>query len=207
MDPLKHLQSPILRFASLLFLLSPAVSFGQQVIQRGPFNKPAQVLDETQQWTIPLLVSSDKEIEVYIADITATTWLSRNYPDFQNRGTYILSTFTRYKTVNACRANQISWGNGDAAHLDACNDIGYRVRQLKIDTGQRSVQLLMAAMIDQDGDLVPESIQDSSYFKTWDQLDATTQKAILKTNDLVTRQMQRYDAKVHNDPSPRRTVR
>ncbi|RZU42972.1 hypothetical protein [Edaphobacter modestus] len=191
----------VFRIASLLILLFPGMSFGQQVVQRGPFGKPTQVLDETQQWTIPLLVSSDRDVEIYIPDVTTTTWLSRNYSDFQNRGTYTLSTFTLYRTVNACRANQISWGMGDAAHLDACNDIGYRVRQIRIDPNQKSAQILMAAMVDQDGQIDPESVQEPSTFRTWDQLGATTQNAILKTNEIVTRQMRIYDAKIHNDHS------
>jgi hypothetical protein len=195
------------RAALLLLLLLPALSFGQQVVQRGPFGKPLQVYDDTQQWTTPLLVSSDRDIEIYIPDVTATPWLSRNYADFQNHGTYTLSTFTLYKTVRACRANQVSWGMGDAAHLDACNDIGYRVRQLTIDPNQKSVQILMAAMVDQSGEIDSTSLQESSTFRTWDQLDDTTQKAILKANELVTRQMKIYDAKVHNDHPPRSTVR
>lgn len=207
MDSRKRRHFKIFRIASFLLLLFPGMSFGQQVIQRGPFNKPTQVLDETQQWTIPLLVSSDRDVEVYVPDVTTTAWLSRNYPDFHDRGTYTLSTFTLYKTVNACRANQISWGMGDAAHLDACNDIGYRVRQITVDLGQKSAQILMAAMVDQDGQIVPESVQEPAIFRTWDQLDPTTQKAILKTNDLVTRQMRLYEAKVYNDHSPRRTIR
>lgn len=195
------------RAAPLFLLLCPTLSFGQQVVQRGPFGKPVQVYDETEQWTVPLLVSADRDVEIYIPDITSTTWLSRNYPDFLNRGTYVLTTFTLYKTVRACRANQVSWGMGDAAHLDACNDIGYRVRQLTIDPNQKSAQILMAAMVDQDGGIVPESAQESNVFRTWDQLDPTTQRAILKTNDLVTRQMRIYDAKVHNDHPRRGTVR
>jgi hypothetical protein len=195
----KYRYFEVFRIASLLLLLSPRMSFGQQVVQRGPFGKPTQVLDETEQWTIPLLVSSDREVEVYIPDVTTTTWLSR--------GTYTLSTFTLYKTVNACRANQISWGMGDAAHLDACNDIGYRVRQITIDPNQKSAQILMAAMVDLDGQIDPESVQEPSTFRTWDQLDTTTQRAILKTNEVVTRQMRIYDAKVHNDHPPRGALR
>jgi hypothetical protein len=185
--------------AVFLLLLLPSAGISQQVIQRGPFGKPAQVLDETQQWTIPLLVSSDRSLEIYIPDISSSAWLSRNYSDFINHGTYTLSTFTLYKTVEACRANQIRWGMSDNAHLDACNDIKYRARQIVVDPNQKSVQLLSAAMVDQDGQIVPESVQEPSTFRTWDQLDPATQQAILKTNELVTRQMKIYDAKVHND--------
>lgn len=197
----------ILRTASLIFLLLPATGICQQIIQRGPFGKPSQVLDETQQWTIPLLVASAHGLEIYIPDVTSTAWLSRNYSDFINRGTYTLSTFTLYKTVEACRANQIRWGMGDAQHLDACNDIKYRARQIVVDPNQKSVQLLSAAMVDEDGQIVPESAQEPATFRTWDQLDAAAQQAILRTNELVTRQMRVYDAKVHNEHPSRGRIR
>lgn len=198
-------------FRVLILLLSPAAAFSQQIIQHGPFSKPVQVLDETQQWTTPLLVASDDNLEIYIPDVTSTDWLSLNYPDFQNHGTYTISIFSSYRKVKACRDNFVSLGQGDAAHMDACPNIGYRVRQITVDPNQKSVQLLYAAMVDQDGSVIPDFVQQSSAFRTWDQLDATTQKAILKTNDLVTQQMRRYDARLqssHNPPrasSPRTT--
>lgn len=194
------------RTASLIFLLFPTLGFCQQIIQRGPFGKPVQVFDETQQWTTPLLVSDDKSVEIYIPDVTATDWLGRNYPDFQNRGTYTLSIFSRYKSVQACRDNFVSLGQGDAAHMDTCTDIGYRVRQVTVDPNQKSVQLLFAAMVDLDGSIIPASAQQSSTFRTWDQLDATTQKALLKTDELVTQQMRRYDRRVQSPQTPPRTA-
>lgn len=200
-------------FRVFILLLSPAFGFGQQIIQHGPFGKPEQVFDETQQWTTPLLVSSDSNVEIYIPDVTSSDWLSRNYPDFQNRGIYTLSIFSFYKSVRACRENFVSLGQGDTAHMDACPNIGYRVRQIVVDPNQKSVQLLYAAMVDQEGSVIPDFVQQSSIFRTWDQLDATTQKAILKTNDLVAQQMRRYDARLqsnHTNPrstSPRTTPR
>ena len=207
MAPNRRHPLSIFRATSLLLLLLPSAGICQQVIQRGPFGRPAQVLDETQQWTIPLLVSSGRGLEIYIPDVTSTAWLSRNYSDFINHGTYTLSTFTLYKTVEACRANQVRWGMGDADHLDACNDIKYRARQIVVDPNQKSVQLVSAAMVDEDGQIVPESVQDSPTFRTWDQLDPAAQQAILKTNELVTRQMKIYDAKVHNERPSRGHIR
>jgi hypothetical protein len=189
------------RAALLLLLLFPSLSFGQQVVQRGPFGKPISVYDETQQWSAPLLLASDNDIEIYIPDVTANDWLSRNYSDFEIRGIYTLSLFTRYKTAAACRANQTSWGMGDAEHLDACKDIGYRIRQVKIEPGQKSVQILLAAMVDRNGQVNTSSIQQTDTFKTWDQLDATAQKAILKANEIVVRQMRIYDARIQNTSS------
>ena len=189
----------ILSFTLLLLTgLFPASGFGQQVVQRGALGRPGQVLDETQQWSTPLLVASDHDVELYIPDVSNSEWLKRNYSDFIDKGQYVLSMFTFYRTPRACRANQIGWGNGDAAHLEACNDIGYRLRQAVVDTNQRTVTLMMAAMIGQDGEIVPSSIQHQSVTRTWTELDANTQAALKKANGLVAEQMRRYDRKVKN---------
>jgi hypothetical protein len=182
----------------LLILMLGKTSLGQQIVQRGALGQPSQVLDETQQWTVPLLVASDKDVMIYIPDITNPEWLRRNYPDFEHRGVYTLSMFTLYKTPEACRVNQIAWGLSDGAHLDACNWIGYRVRRAMIDPRQKSVTLIMAGMIDQNGQLDPKSIQDQSVSRPWDQLDANTQVALKKANGMVTEQMKIYDRKIHS---------
>ncbi len=182
----------------LLILVFANSIVGQQIVQRGALGQPSQVLDETGQWTVPLLVASDKDVHIYIPDVTNPEWLERNYPDFENRGIYILSMFTLYKTPEACRANQIAWGLSDGAHLDACNWIGYRVRRATIDPRQKSVTLIMAGMVDQNGQLDPGSIQDQSVSRSWNQLDANTQEALKKANALVTEQMRIYDRKLHS---------
>lgn len=87
---------------------------------------------------------------------------------------------------------------GDGAPLDACNWIGYRVRRATIDPQQKSVTLIMAGMIDQNGHLDPKSIQDQSVSRSWDQLDSNTQVALRKANGLVTEQMKVYDRKIHS---------
>lgn len=179
-------------------LLAPHPVPAQQVVQRGAFGKPDQVLDDTNQWTTPLLVASDHDVQIYIPDVTSPEWLKLNYPNFRDRRIYTLSIFTLYKTTEACRANQIGWGLGDAAHLNACVDIGYRVRQVTVDPNQKSVTLLMAAMVGQDGQIDPESIQRQSVFRTWDQLDVNSYTAIMKANALATEQLRRYDIKMQN---------
>jgi hypothetical protein len=172
---------------------------GQQIVQRGASGKPAQVLDETGQWTTPLLVAADRDVEIYMPDVTSPDWLKRNYPDFRDRGTYTLSLFTFYRTPTACRTNQTNWGLGDAEHLNACViGIGYRVRRGRVDPQQKSVTLLMAAMVGQDGAIDASSIQDEGVFRMWDQLDPNTQAALQKANALVTVQMKMYDQKMQS---------
>lgn len=169
----------------------------QQLIQRGPFSKPVQVLDETGQWTTPLLMFSDADVDLFIPDITAADWLNRNYPGFLDKGQYTVSMFTLYKTPRACRVNQTQSGFADAAHLDACMvTIRYRLRQALVDTQQKTVTLVTAAMLNQDGGMDPASVQHDSRTRSFSELDTGTQAALAKTNELVGKQMRLYDLRV-----------
>lgn len=180
----------------LLCGLVPAASFGQQVVQRGAFGKPAQVLDETMQWSTPLPLSSDHDVEIYIPDVTNADWLKKNYSDFEEKEQYVISFFTFYRNTKACRANQIAWGYSDAAHLDACNDISYRVRQVSVDAHLKTVTLMMAAMIGQDGQIVPSSVERQPISRSWADLDSNSQEALQKATALISQQMKIYDRKV-----------
>lgn len=193
------------RKTSLSALLTTALLLGaglsarcQQVVERGAFGKPAQVLDDTQEWTTPLLLASDADVQLYIPDITNPAWLKRNYPSYHSRGVYTLSMFTFYKTPEACRTNQINWGLGDNQHLTECDSISYRMRVASINPGDKSATLLIAAMVDTKGEILPASVQTQKVFRYWSQLDANTQKALKKANDLVAEQMKLYERKLQN---------
>lgn len=190
----------ILMFAfsvTCLFALVPGASFGQQVVQRGALGKPAQVLDDTGQWSTPLLVAGDHDVEMYIPDVTSTDWLQRNYADYEEKEQYVIAFLTFYRNTKACRANQIGWGHSDAAHLDACNDISYRVRQVNVDAHLKTVTLIMAAMIGEDGQIVPSSMERQPISRNWRDLDANSQEALDKATGMIAEQMKRYDRKVN----------
>jgi hypothetical protein len=194
-----------MRFTRLLISASVLVSFallystcasGQQVVQRGPFGRPAQILDETREWTTPFLLASDHDIEMYMPDVSSPAWLDANYSSFMDKEQYVLSFFTFYRTTEACRANQVAWGFSDGAHLDACVDIGYRIRRALVDKHSKTVTLIMAAMVGQDGRVEPDSVQTESITKTWSDLDPNTQAALQKSAGIVTAQMKAYDRRV-----------
>jgi hypothetical protein len=86
-------------FAALLVILSLASTcHAQQVVQRGALGTPSQMLDETGEWTTPLLVARDSDVEVYIPDVSNPEWLKRNYPDFWNKYQYVMTFLTFYRT-------------------------------------------------------------------------------------------------------------
>ena len=184
--------------AVVLVCTTAAVSVAQQVVVRGAFGKPAQMLDETGQWTTPLEVASDHDVEIYMADVSSPDWLKANYDAFEGRAQYVLTTLTFYKTPTACRANQIAWGYGDTAHLDACVTIGYRVRRATVDVNLKTVTLIEAAMVGQDGTLVNGSVERQGITRRWVEMDANTQTALDAATKLVTKQMDLYDRRLRS---------
>jgi hypothetical protein len=182
----------------MLLCLYSIASQGQQVIQRGAFGKPEQVLDDTGQWSTPLLVASSSDVQLYIPDVSNPDWLRKNYRDYIDRGTYTITMFTFYKTPAACRANQLAWGLGDKKNMDACATIGYRLREARIEPQGQSATLIQAAMVDQNGNIDRSSIQTQQEFRKWSQLDRTTESALRKTDVIVREQMKLYDEKMHS---------
>jgi hypothetical protein len=191
---MRDLRSAAQRIAlTALFLVSFSVLPAQQIVQRGALGTPALVQDDTDQWTAPLLLAEDHDVSIYMPDVSTPQWLQKNYDSYINKGTYVLTLFTFYRTPAACRANQIAWGLGDAAHLNACVDTGYRARRTLIDPVSRSITLQAAVMVDQSGYIQPSTLRDDQLFRTWDQLDGNTQVALKKADEFVTRQLKIYD--------------
>lgn len=187
---------PAAVIATLLAVV-PALA-AQQVVARGAFGRPAQVLDDTGQWSTPLTIASDNDVQISMPDVSNPDWLKKNYDSYQNQGNYTLTFFTRYKNPDACRANQTAWGLGDAAHLNACATVGYRVHTVRIDPHSRSVILLQAAMTDQNGNILPSLIEKRTAYRSWDQLDPINLAAIKKADTLVAAQMKSYYDRLNN---------
>ena len=188
----------VLSIALLTIVSLTRISQAQQVVQRGALGTPSQILDETGEWTTPLLVARDSDEEVYIPDVSNPEWLQRNYPDFWEKYKYEMTFLTFYRTSRACRANMIAWGYSDAAHVDACEkDISYRVRRLSVDTHLKTVTLTMAAMVDHAGQILPGSVEQQPTSRSWAELGANTQAAIAKATRFVAQQMKIYDQKLN----------
>ena len=195
---LPSIPMPTFRHTLALALLS-TYALAQQVIQRGSLGTPAQVFDDTGTWTTPFLAVPAKDVDIYLPDVSSQVWLRKNYRSFEDRGQYILTLFTRYRSPEACRANQVGWGLGDQAHLDACaTDIAYRVRTATVDINLKTVTLISAGMVDPDGNVDPASVQNSHPVRRWAELDPNTQKALDVATTEIARQMARYDRRVQS---------
>jgi len=76
-------------------------------------------------------------------------------------------------------------------------DISYRVRQVNVDAHLKTATLIMAAMIGEDGQIVPSSMERQPISRNWHELDANSQEALDKATGLIADQIKRYDRKVN----------
>jgi hypothetical protein len=170
----------------------------QQVIQTGALNAPTDVLTQDNQWSALISVLSNSDQDLYIEDPSTNAWLARNAQAFVDRGQYTITLVSFYKTVHACRADQIRAGFSDAAHVDACNNYRYRIRQIAVDAPQNTVTLLFSAMVFTGGTLDSTSIVRESRTRGFSGLDADSQKAVSDTTKLAGQQSDNYIARQQN---------
>ncbi len=66
---------------------APSPAAGTQVVQRGSGGAPSYILDDTQQWSVPVLVAQTEGVDLYVQDTSDPQWLARNYRDFPQHRT------------------------------------------------------------------------------------------------------------------------
>ena len=172
----------------------------QQVVQRGALGFPSAVLDENAQWSAPVELLTNGDVSVFMPDVSNAMWLNANAERFLNTGQYTLTLITFYKTRRVCRADQVLMGFSDAAHIDACNDIRYRVRQIAVNTPQKTITLLMSGTADESGTLDPGSIVHESRTRGFKDLGEEALGALTKATDIIAKQSLAYDRRINNIP-------
>ncbi|HEY4010142.1 MAG TPA: hypothetical protein VGM11_08330 [Acidobacteriaceae bacterium] len=184
-------------FALLLFgfVCTPArpqQGSPQQVIHTGALNAPSQVFTPGGQWAnlVPILSTSD--LDLFIEDPSSDTWLAHNAASFLDRGQYTITLVSFYKTRRPCREDQTRAGLSDAAHLNACDNYRYAIRQIAGDAPQNTVTLLFTAMVFSDGTLDTSSVRRENRTRGFSELGPDSQKALSEGTKLIARQAHIY---------------
>ncbi len=172
----------------------------QQVVQRGALGVPAAVLDENAQWSSPVELLSNNDVSVYMPDVSNSVWLDHNAENFLKTGQYTLTLVTFYKTRHTCRTDQVLLGFSDGAHIDACNVIRYRVRQIAVNTPQKTITLLMSGVADESGAVDPQSVLHETRTRGFKDLGDEALAALTKATDIIAKQSLAYDRRLNNTP-------
>lgn len=72
----------------VLCLCQDTTSGGPDSIIAGPFGEPRMVMSEGGEWSYPIKVFADSEVETFVPDITSPGWVSWHVEDFRQKGTY-----------------------------------------------------------------------------------------------------------------------
>lgn len=150
----------IITLLLLLFGMTVSAS-SQQLLQLGPFGKPVMVLDEGENWSIPIQVYSDSDVAYYVPDITTPGWVYWHKDYFKLTGKYNVSVITWNKTNNLC-LQHFSVNNGyDSTYQDNCKKLRYEQRLISIDTRNNTVTCLQEILMESDARLNPMNVTDS----------------------------------------------
>lgn len=129
---------------------------GQELLQPGLSGRPLTVMDEAENWSVPISVYSDQDTEMFIPDVTRPGWVQWHAAEYRRDGTYTVSLFSFYKTNRFCRQNMIAAGHGtDPKWLEACAELRYQRSLLKIDTRKRTVTVLDSLLMERDARFHP----------------------------------------------------
>ena len=81
------ISAPILAL-SMLCISQDLTSGGPDSIIAGPFGEPRMVMSEGGQWSYPIKVFANAEIETFVPDITSPGWVQWHVAEFRQKGTY-----------------------------------------------------------------------------------------------------------------------
>ena len=182
-----------LALATLAARAQQPASPSQQIVQVGALNVPSSVITDSGQWSTLLPILSTPDVDLFIEDPSNDDWLAHNAAPFLERGQYTVILVSFYKTLHACRTDQIYAGlASDAEHMDACNNYRYAVHRIAVDNPQNAVTLLFSAMVFSGGTLDDASIRRETHTRGITELDSNAQKALADTTKLVAKESRIY---------------
>jgi hypothetical protein len=166
-------------------------AFGQELLKLGPFGKPIQVMDEVGNWSIPIDLYSDPDVEVFIPDITTAGWISWHATQFRQTGIFLVSVFSFYKNDHLCRKERIPVGHEtDPKLLEACAALRYQRKLVSIDTRGGIITVLETILMGRDALPDPESL--TKMHSTFPLAKAAPKEAYDRMLAIVDREVNHY---------------
>ena len=74
-------------------------SGGRDSIIAGPFGEPRMVMSEGGEWSHPIKVFANKEVETFVPDITSQGWVSWHISEFRQKGIYFTYLYTYHRNT------------------------------------------------------------------------------------------------------------
>jgi len=175
----------------ILCLAIPA--FCQDILQPGPSGRPILVSDGAGHWSKPISVYSDRDVELFVPDITTPGWIQWNAREFRQAGTFGVYVYSLYKNDQACQRDRILVGHkADPKLLEACRLLRYQRKLVSIDTRRKTVRVFDVLLMERDALYNP--MRDTVFNQTvpLGKVSPEQRRAYNRMSEIVTREMGRY---------------
>jgi TonB family protein len=80
-----------------LCLGQDTTSGGPDSIIAGPFGEPRMVMSEGGEWSYPIKMFANSEVETFVPDITSPGWVSWHVSEFRQKGTYFIYLYIYHR--------------------------------------------------------------------------------------------------------------
>jgi TonB family protein len=180
----------ICRFAFLLLLLASA--FGEPLIIAGPFGVPLKVQDGLGNWTSPIRIYSDADIDIYIPDITSMAWKSWSAEQFRREGTFNIRLTMFYKTDKVCLSDLPPSQRDRPEYRSACRQMRYETEDVLVDMRRSLVQTSMLIAAEEDAVVHPEFVTTPKTVSPLSSFNHPTAVSIATVSTLVSQEIAAY---------------
>jgi hypothetical protein len=172
-------------------LLPPA--FSQELLKLAPFGRPIAVMDDGDNWSIPISLYSDSDVELFVPDITTEGWISWHVKQFRETGKYGVYVYAFYKNDQLCRRERIpAEHKTDPKWLQSCSALRYQRKLVEVDTRKNTVRVYSVLVMQKDAVANPMNQKVFNEVFPLAKLDYSQRQAYQRLSAIVTREMNEY---------------
>jgi TonB family protein len=188
------MRTPIKPLVFCIFCWAIIVSaFGQELLKLDPAGRPIAVVDEGDNWSIPISLYSDSEVEIFAPNISTEGWISWHVKQFRETGQYGVYVYVFYKNDHLCRQEQIPADHKtDPKWLEACAALRYKQKLVEVDTRKNTVRVYSTVMMQKGGVVNPLDQQIFNQVLPLAKFDYSHRQAFQRLSAIVTREMNAY---------------
>lgn len=168
-------------------------AFSQELLKLAPFGRPIAVMDDGDNWSIPISLYSDSDVEIFVPDITTEGWISWHVKRFRETGKYGVYVYAFYKNDELCRRERIpAEHKTDPKWLQSCSALRYQRKLVEVDTRKNAVRVYSVLVMQKDAVANPMNQKVLNAVLPLAQFDYSQRQAYHRLSVIVTREMSAY---------------
>jgi len=150
-------------------------------------------MDDGDNWSIPISLYSDSDVEIFVPDITTEGWIYWHVKQFREAGTYSVYVYAFYKNDELCRRERIpAEHKTDPKWLESCSALRYQRKLVEVDTRKNTARVSSVLVMKKDAVANPMDYKVFNEVFPLAKLDYSQRHAYQRLSAIVTREMNEY---------------